>query len=213
MTNSFIMRVPGLRRPGGWLFAVMLACLWPHEMAYASESPTCGQWLERVVQDPKPASAKESALAKASVEAEVAALFASPRQSDPWNVASLTEADKLNAIQCLLAEENDLRPGAFSGVTRLDVSQLFAPTRANLAALYAISYVYSGRFNHASAIALGGDNASHSDAHHLYVTNASAVHKAYRAYRIWFSRVRQMGLAGAQQAGLQPLDGTGLHWY
>lgn len=209
MVNSSIMRVPGLRRPGGWLLAVMLACLWPHDMAYASESPSCGQWLERVARDVKPAPAKESAPAKAPADAEVAALFA----SDPWNVASLTETDKLDAIRCLLAEEHDLRPGAFSGVTRLDVSQLFAPTRANLAALYAISYVYSGRFNHASAIALRGDNASHSDARHFYVTNAGAVHKAYRAYRIWFSRVRQIGLARAQQAGLQPLDGTGLRWY
>jgi len=213
MANSFVTRVNGLRHPSGWLFAVMLACLWPHDMAYASEAPICGQWLERIVRDSKPVPTKEPAPTKASVEAEVVALFDSPHQFDPWGVASLTEAEKLNAIQCLLAEEDDLRPGAFSGATRLDVSQLFAPTRANLAALYAISYVYSGRFDHASAIALRGDNASHSDAHHFYVTNPSAVHKAYRAYRIWFSKVRRMGLAGARQAGVQPLGGTGLHWY
>lgn len=131
---------------------------------------------------------------------------------DPWEVASLTQAQKLKAIQCLLGAEHDLRSAAFSGGYRPDVSQLFAPVRVNLAALYAISYIYNGRYDHADAVALRGDDAWYSDSG-LYATKTRAIHKAYRAYRAWFAKVRGMGLANAQRAALQPLDGTGLRWY
>jgi hypothetical protein len=140
-------------------------------------------------------------------------VFSAPydQPSDPWGLASLTEAEKLDAIQCLLGEENDLRAGGFGGATRPNVSQLFGPTQANLNALYFISYIYGGNFNHASANALEGNGANIG--HWQYVTSDAAIHRAYQAYRIWFSKVRQMGLANAWRADLQPLDGTGLSWY
>lgn len=136
-----------------------------------------------------------------------------PLDTDPWGVASLSEAEKLQAIQCFLTLENDLRPAAFSGAVRFDVSQTFSQPPVNLAALYAISYIYTGRYNHAAAVALRGDDASFTDAAGNYVTKPNAVHEAYRAYRGRFAKVRKLGFARAQEAGLQPLDGSGLRWY
>jgi hypothetical protein len=138
--------------------------------------------------------------------------IASP-SSDPWDIASLSDAKKLHAIECLLTADADMRPAAFSGATQFEISQTFAPARVNLAALYAISYIYTGRYDHASAVALRGKDASYTDSKGNYVTKATAIRKAYKAYRIWFSKVRQIGLTNAKNSGLQPLEGTGLRWY
>ena len=113
----------------------------------------------------------------------------------------MTDTEKVKAIECLLEAENDLRPAAFSGATRFDISQTFAPARVNLAALYAVSYVYSGHYDHAAAVALRGDDASYTDSSGNYVTKASAIHKAYQAYRAWFAKACPMGgLTNAQHA-------------
>ena len=209
MKRSHIERNARRHRWGRWLLAFVVVNLWACDTAYAKASPACRVWLAKVVHEPKPTPAK-TASDKGLAAKMAMAGFAAP---DPLDVASLTEADKLEAIQCLLGAENDLRPASFSGVTRLDVSQLFAPARANLAALYMISYIYSGRAGHAGAVALRGENASDRDVHHFYATKPEAVHKAYRAYRAWFAKVRRMGLAKARRAGLEPLEGTGLDWY
>jgi hypothetical protein len=95
----------------------------------------------------------------------------------------------------------------------LDISQTFAPPQVNLAALYAISYVYSGHYDHAGAVALRGDGASTTDSSGNYVTKPAAIRKAYNSYRAWFAKVRQLGLACANEKGLQPLEGSGLTWY
>ncbi len=189
------------------LLALVVVSLGLQTMAHAENSPTCRRWLDRVTQAPKDVQARTALSGRGSTAAIIGL------SSDPWNLASLSEAEKLNAIQCLLGAENDTKPAAFSGANRFDISQTFAPARVNLAALYAISYIDSGRYDHAAAVALRGDDASYTDSSGNYVTKASAIHKAYKAYRAWFAKVRQMGLASARQSGLQPLAGTGLSWY
>lgn len=178
-----------------------------HTTAYAEDSPACRRWLDEVAQEPQHVQKK-----KANVGSGQAGAVVRP-SSDPWEVASLPEAEKMKAIECLLSAENDLRPAAFSGATRFDISQMFAPARVNLAALYAVSYIYSGHYDHAAAVALRGDDASYTDSSGSYVTKPSAIHEAYKAYRAWFVKVRQIGLVKAQRAGVQPLAGTGLRWY
>lgn len=192
------------------MVAFVVANLWACDTACAEDTPTCRVWLATVAQEPDHGPAEKAS--EKGPAAEMA--LPGPVSPNPWDLPSLTETDKLDAIQCLLGAEDDLRPARFGGSMRaVRVSQLFAPPRANLAALYMISYIYSGRIDHASVVALRGENASYSDAHQLYVTKAEAVHSAYQAYRLWFAKVRQMGLERARQAGLQPLDGTGLRWY
>ena len=163
--------------------------------------------MEKIIERPKHVQAKGLVSGRGPT-----APIAAP-SADPWDVASFSEAEKLNAIQCLLGAENDLKPAALSGATRFDVLQIFAPARVNLAALYTVSYIYTGRYDHAAAVALRGEDASYTDSTGNYATKASAIHNACRAYRVWFTKVRQRGLVSAQRAGLQPLDGTGLRWY
>jgi hypothetical protein len=202
-----------------WVLALVILNLGLYDLAYAErfeDLQTCRQWLDRVAESPYHGPTKEEPLERLSpeqIEEQLEAIASAFSDPDPWRVARLTETEKLNAIQCLLEAQNDLRPASFGGVTRLDVSQIFAPVRANLAALFAISYIYNGRYDHADAVALQGDNASYSDSDGFYATKSSAVHKAYQAHRAWFAKVRQIGLARAKQAGLQPLDDTDLDWY
>jgi len=171
-------------------------------MAQAKVPPKCGRWIAEVTKGGQAGTSEEKAPTPILVP-----------ESDPWGVASLSEADKLQAIECFLTLENDLRPAAFRGAVRLDVSQPFAQPHVNLAALYAISYVYTGHYDHAAAVALRGEGASSTDSSGNYVTKSVAIRKAYSSYRRWFAIVRQLGLAHAQEKGLQPLEGSGLTWY
>jgi hypothetical protein len=139
--------------------------------------------------------------------------IAGEAMTDPWKVSSLSDKNKLDAIQCFLSAEGDKRKALIGGVTRYDVSQTFALPDVELAALYAISYIYTGRYDHASAIALRGSGAYISDKTGDYVTSDEAVKRAYSAYREWFNRLHTIGFTAAKSANLQPLDGTGLSWY
>ena len=204
MTKSLITRII---RSSKRLLAVFVVSLGLHTMAHAQDSPGCRPWLEKVTEAPNHVQKKGVESGGGSREPSVAPSV------DPWNITSLSEEEKLKAIQCFLDAENDLKPAAFSGATRFDVSQTFAPARVNLAALYAISYIYTGHFDHAAAVALRGEDASYTDSSGNYVTRPSAIHEAYRAYRAWFAKVRPIGLGKAKQSGLQPLDGTALRWY
>jgi hypothetical protein len=171
-------------------------------MAHAEGSPKCRRWIAEVT--------KGDAGGSEAKKGTTSLLVPEP---DPWGVASLSEAEKLQAIECFLTLENNLEPAAFGGAVRLDVSQTFASPHVNLAALYAISYVYSGHYDHAAAVALRGEGASTTDSSGNYVTKPAAVRKAYISYRAWFAKVRRLGLARSQQQGLQPLEGSGLTWY
>ena len=174
-----------------------------------AENPqrSCGRWISWIVALDKGVKGPVSSETKENLKP------LSDVKVDPWGIATLPFAEKMEAIECLLGEDHDLRPAAFGGSVRLEVSQTFAIPTANLAALYAISYIYSGHYDHAAAVALRGDDASFTDSNGNYVTKASAIQKAYKAYRAWFVKVREMGLASAQKSGLQPLEGTGLSWY
>ncbi len=115
---------------------------------------------------------------------------------------------------CLLSLEENTQGASFSGATWAGVSELFAfPTPINLAVLYYISYLYTGNWKHGSAIALWGPGADSSDTHGFYVTRQEAVHKAYASYRWWYKEVKRVGLAGAREQKLDPLEGTGTSWY
>ena len=188
------------------MVTLVLIFLGTPSAAFAGNSHACRRWLKRVARGPTPVSEK-GATREGGADAAV------ELSHDPWQVASLSEAEKVEAIQCLLGTEDDLRPAAFSGAMRLDTSQTFAPAPVNLAALYAISYIYSGRFDHAAAVALRGENASYTDSSGNYVTKVSATRKAYQAYRTWFAKASKIGFTDAHRAGLQPLDDTGLRWY
>ncbi|MGO9336194.1 MAG: hypothetical protein ACLPY1_01675 [Terracidiphilus sp.] len=133
--------------------------------------------------------------------------------SDPDQVTGLSEQEVVEAIGCLLSMEDDRRPSRFAANIQPQISQLFAPPPANLAALYYVSYIFSGNWLHGGAIALRGPQAKESSAQGEYVTRQEAVSAAYEAYRKWFAEVKRVGFRKAREESLDPLSGTGLEWY
>lgn len=133
--------------------------------------------------------------------------------SDPDDVKDLTEQEALDAIDCLLRMENDRRPSRFVGNLQPQISQIFAPPPANLAALYYASYVFTRNWHHAAAIALQGPKAQEPSSEGRYVTRQEATALAYVAYRRWFAELKTIGLHEAREEKLDPLSGTGLSWY
>ena len=132
---------------------------------------------------------------------------------DPDRVRELPEQEAIEAIECLLNMEGDLRQSLLVGYTRPQISQFFAPPPSNLAALYYISYIYTQNWLHGGAIALRGCQAATSNPRGEYLTRQEAVAVAYRAYRKWFAEVKRIGLRKAREAGRDPLADTGLEWY
>jgi hypothetical protein len=186
-----------------------------------SDPHFCDLWQGRIGvvnpgSSPKPQKSKQppSRRPSSSPVKPVIQDFASPAPIDPDGVSSLTEPEIVAATGCLLALEEDTHDANFSGATWAGVSELFAfPTPINLAALYYISYLYTGNWKHGNAIALRGPGADASDMHGQYVTRQEAVHKAYASYRRWYEEVKRVGLARAREKKLDPLEGTGLWWY
>ena len=132
---------------------------------------------------------------------------------DPWNINRLSDSDRMVAIKCFLGLEGDRRPASISGATQFETSQTFVQADVELAALYAVSYLYLGEYKHASAVALRGAGASSTDSLGRYKTRRAAVRKAFRYYRQWFERVQRVGLSEARSGQLRPLEGSGLEWY
>jgi hypothetical protein len=161
----------------------------------------CHVWLDRISQNSSPSDEPNAKKASAG------------RQEDPWKVKSLSEEERLGAINCFLSAEDDTRASVFDARGNSEWSQMYSAPRVNLAALWAISYVYASDFTHSLAIALVGEDAASSDSNGIYVTKQEAVHRAYRAYRVWFEKVQRLGLSRAQADNLDPLEGTGLCWY
>ena len=90
---------------------------------------------------------------------------------------------------------------------------IFSRAPAQLAALYLVSMVYTGRYDHATPVALSRPDAQDLDVTHVYATSDDAIHRAFVAYRAWFAEVQRMGLATAKGNRLDPLGGSGLRWY
>lgn len=111
----------------------------------------------------------------------------------------------MQAIECLLKLEGRKDDSKLRGATRLTVSQTFGPASVEVAALYYISYLYLQKWDHGSAIALRDADGE--------VNKPLAVAQAYQSYKIWFERVKSVGLSKAREMDLRPLADTKVHWY
>jgi hypothetical protein len=117
----------------------------------------------------------------------------------------LTERERIEAIACLLKHRGDKRPARFGGATNLSVSQILPSATVDLASLYYVSYLFTGNWQHADGIALWNRDG--------VMNPPGSVDLAYASYIAWFQRVKSMGISEARKQGLDPLEGTGLHWY
>ena len=126
------------------------------------------------------------------------------READ-FEPLSLPDNQKLAGVACLLALETNHHEARISGATRSEVSQMFPPATADVAALFYISYIFTKNWTHGDAIALWG--------HEGRINNADDISLAYQKYREWFKRVSKIGWKKAQKEGIQPLANCPVSWY
>ena len=117
----------------------------------------------------------------------------------------LDDRERVTACECLLGEEGNTGPARFSGATRAAVSAMLPDATVEVAALFYISYIYTGPWQHADGVAL-------VDRENRVVTQAE-VAGAYASYRRWLARVKEVGMARARELRLDPLENTDLCWY
>jgi hypothetical protein len=117
----------------------------------------------------------------------------------------LDDRSVLKGIRCLLQMEPNLHLARFSGAVNPSVSQLFPPATANVAALYYVSFLFTGRWDHADAVALRGVNGE--------VNSPEIITRAYKSYRRWFAEIRKLGLERARREKRDPLRNSGVTWY
>lgn len=110
------------------------------------------------------------------------------------------------AVNCLLQLEGKKAESNVAGASNARVSTFFEATSVEVAALYYVSYLFYQKWDHADAPFL------------LYQKNSKknsgkAVSKAYKAYKKWFEKVREIGLEEARKQKIDPLEGSGVSWY
>lgn len=115
------------------------------------------------------------------------------------------ERARLEAMECLLDLEGNTKRSTIVAATRPDTSQTFGAATVEVAALYYVSYLYYEKWGHAGAAFLRrkGD----------VTTDRESVAEAYKAYRKWFIKVKEIGLSRAREEQLDPFQNTDLSWY
>ncbi len=126
----------------------------------------------------------------------------------PLNLGGISNKseDEINyGIGCLLQLEGKKEDSNVEGATRGEVSQLFGATSKEVAALYYISYLFYQKWDHADAPFLVGKDEK--------LNSNKTVCNAYKSYRKWFKKVKEIGLEEARKQKLNPLDGSDVSWY
>jgi hypothetical protein len=117
-----------------------------------------------------------------------------------------TQEEIYDAIECLLKLKGKKYSSNISGATRGNVSQYFVePTSVEVAALYFITYVVYQKWDYADAPYLVDGKGK--------LNTPKAVAKAYKAYRTWFKKVKEIGLVEARKQNLNPLANSTVRWY
>lgn len=110
------------------------------------------------------------------------------------------------AVNCLLQLEGKKEESNVAGASNGYVSNFFGATSVEVAALYYISYLFYQKWDHSDAPFLITQRNSK-------LNSDRAVSKAYKAYKKWFAKVREIGLEEARRQKLDPLAGSGVAWY
>ena len=217
--------LPSLRAAICALVAIAVITLLPQRSFGQKPMPPVGdrhfcEWWQARVGPPAPLAESSTALAESREQRPVSPeLRASlekvgtPELADPDGVRGLRDEVVTAAIGCLLELESDVRPTNAMGVTWVGSSLRLDTAPVNLAALYYISYLYTRNWKHGTAVALRGPGAEYRRSQPKYSTTQSSIHEAYRAYRRWYSQVKDIGLEEARAERLDPLAGSSLYWY
>ncbi len=118
---------------------------------------------------------------------------------------TISDKEFVEAVACLLKHKGDHRLARFGGATNPGVSQILPGATIELAALYYISYIFTGNWHHADGVALWNEDG--------VINPPGAIERAYSSYAKWFKVVQSLGLSAARKKHLDPLEGTKLRWY
>jgi hypothetical protein len=152
----------------------------PNENKILSEQELCKYWLSRVDSDVK--------------------------RPDQFKHVDESNMDNIIVgIECLLALEDNKKRARFSGATRYDVSQLFAPATVDVAALYYVSFLFTQKWDHANAVAIVDKEGR--------INTDESIKEAFQAYREWFKEVKKLGIYKARESGIEPFAGKNIRWY
>jgi hypothetical protein len=127
-----------------------------------------------------------------------------PERPGLWN-SMLSNIETIDAIECLLHAQGNRHEARIGGVTHYNLSQTMPTASVEIAALYYISFLFTGLPDHADGIALQGADGS--------LNPPGSIDVAYKAYREWFVGAKIMGLETARTLQLSPLKSTNLSWY
>ena len=117
-----------------------------------------------------------------------------------------TQEQIYEAIDCYLKLKGKKQSSNISGATRPDVSQLFLePTSVEVAALYYITYLVYQKWDYADAPYLVGRKGK--------LNTSKSVSEAYKSYKIWFEKVKKIGLEEARKQNINPLASSTVRWY
>lgn len=117
----------------------------------------------------------------------------------------IPENERLAAMECFLQSKGNLTSlstGDQHEFQRRNVST--APT-IEIAALYYVTYMFEEKWDHAGGIALWNKKAE--------INPPGSVQEAYRCYREWLVKLKELGLAEVKKQGLGPLDKSSVQWF
>jgi hypothetical protein len=120
----------------------------------------------------------------------------------------------MQGLECLLKEEGNRKPGLNFSPAAGSVSQTIPVPKAEVSALYYISYLFYGSFDFADVVALTRISAGPEPPNERIVFNSKEdVQRAYKSYRKWFETIKSIGLDEARKQRLDPLAGSDVEWY
>lgn len=126
----------------------------------------------------------------------------------PEEYPRLDETDEKNilqAIDCLLKLEGNINDSGYgTGGTSIENSNAYPSPSVELAALYYVTVLYLDDFPY-YAIKLVNKKGE--------FLGKEAVKPAYKSYRKWYKKVKEIGLTKAREMKLDPLAGSNIWWY
>lgn len=124
----------------------------------------------------------------------------------PEEAAPATDRETLAGMRCLLTLEGRTSPSTYESATvGYELSQRFDAPSVEVAALFYVSYLFYERWQHSRAMILIDRQGNRN--------SKKSIARAYIAYRAWLAKISEGELDRARKEAVDPLYGTGLHWY
>ena len=118
----------------------------------------------------------------------------------------IPENEKLAAMECFLQSEGNQFPSRIQMTMSHNGAWLLPPPTIEIAALYYyVTYMFEEKWDHAFGIALWDKKDE--------INPPGAGQEAYRCYREWFGKLKELGFAEVRKQGLGPLDDCSVQWF